>query len=185
MKKAYLLMLALGLICFNANAQSKTSAYNDVITFDLKGKVKSCKIYKVSAAEALLLNISGEPSEKYSFTSNGKYIPKEGEEVFYNIEDHIACIKCGDEGTQYAYNDSRLITETFIGEFFGSISVIISDYTYDNKGLIIKNEKTSGGKTQNINYYEYELDSKGNWISRKYKIDNGLPNGEVRKIEYY
>lgn len=164
--------------------------YNDVLAFDLKGNVKSCEVIEVNALDAIkflagdLSKITGSTTNRYSFKSNGQYIPNEGEKIIYegNI---LRKIKTGSDEMEYIYNNGRLQNKNFVGEFFGMPAISMIIFTYDRNGMIIKKEFCTGSKTIVTTYSDYKFDSKGNWIKRKCKTNDGLPTGEARIINYY
>ena len=123
-------------------------------------------------------------TESYSFTSNGKYLPDEYEKVTYE-GGLLKKIEIGTDKTEYIYKNGRLQNKNFFGDFWGMPVVSMYIYTYDDNGLIIEKVCKSTGGDLTTKYSNYELDSKGNWIKRIYRIGDGLPVGEFRKIIYY
>jgi len=175
-------------------ASSSTSRLTDCTAFDLKGKVKSCTVSAIGDGSVLsflagdMSSMLGTTVGEYSFTQNGKYIPNKGEKVIYEGNVLKKIIK-GSNGTEYVYKNGRLHRKNENGELFGMTYMTIHEYTYDERGMIIiekEGELSATGSEDIVRYYsDYELDSHGNWTSRKCKINDRVVKGEIRHITYY
>ena len=172
-------------------AQTKVAQRGDVVAFDLKGKVKSCKIYEKDVSDVLRFMsgdlsalADGEPTEELNFKANGQYIPKEGEVVTYEGK-YLKKIKLGTDITEYIYKNGRLQNKNFVGSFWGMQIVSMYIFTYDSKGSVIKEECKSMNGDLVTTYSDYKFDSHGNWVKRICKTGEGLPRGQVRVIRYY
>ena len=167
------------------------SNISDVVAFDLKGKVKSCKIYEKDISDVLRFLsgnasalIDGDPIEEHTFKANGQYIPKEGEKVTYEGK-CLKKIKLDTDQTEYIYKNGRLQNKNFQGSFWGMPVINMYIFTYDSNGMIIKEECKSNDGSLVTTYSDYKYDSQGNWVKRVCKTGEGLPKGQVRVIRYY
>ena len=182
MKVLRFLLLGLA-ICLASGVRAQ--AYQDVKAFDLKGNVRFCEVREIHAIDAIGLNFSelaegGTVTDKYSFSSDGKYIPNTGENVIYEGR-VIKKIQIGDDERIYDFSEGRLKSIVIPGFLF----MAVYSYTYGDNGVMIEEEFDSNVGHYVKKYSNYEFDSKGNWIQRISKVDDKLPVGEIRTITYY
>ena len=177
------------------NTRSSTStSYSDALVFDLKGRVKSCKITE-NHTPWNINNINKDYT--INFSSLGKLTPKDSS---LKIErDDKGRLKKVDD-YRITYNDKGQVKNISYMSSIIIVSILYdSNYIYDNKGRIITNRISnlemygfdSLGATSNddhiYNYTYTKFDSKGNWIERKVTDNKGEVEGGVerRTITYY
>ena len=210
-KVLLLMVLALGMCSINMSAQtsvksstngnSKTKTYNDVLAFDLKGKVKKCITKSSLGSEN---TIEFERSGKYIFH---EFAETEKRRIYDTNTGRLIQIifessKYNDLGYKYEYNSNGLLVKKYHKYATWSKDnpkmTTIYEYTYQNGVVVTEKYKTlsdseqtspDSGQTPSIkNYKNYKYDSHGNWIHREspYRVfGQDKVESEDRTIEYY
>lgn len=173
-----LTVIIIGIIIYwcGGTCQVFAQKYRDAAACDLKGNVEMCIYYR-----------NGKSTASYTFSSDGKWLTEDGLSVsdVYGVLERNSdgYIVKSDEGCKWLYDDYHRIRK-YLEE--GSYSI---EYTYNEKGLIIKEVATDfngGSHAQMIKTYsDFTLDSKGNWIKRRSSTDGYKDSWEARIISYY
>jgi YD repeat-containing protein len=82
---------------------------------------------------------------------------------------------------QNSYNDQNQLIEQVVTE--NGVLIWQQNYTYDSKGKVIETTSFDGTKRETTSY-QYEVDSKGNWIKRTTLVDSKPKQILSRKISY-
>lgn len=175
-----------------------TITYHDALIFDLKGSVKSC----VCSTSWINQDGSIEPSlenDTINFSINGQCIENENlsfiEKVYgennliVRTKRHQVDMSTGEikiKVSNYQYDNKGLLIKKFGEEpFCGSVQTFEYNYYYNDKGLLVK--ETIRTQTANdievVSYKIQEVDKWGNWTKRM--VYNSCPNifGQTRKIQ--
>lgn len=174
------------------------SSYHDARIFDLKGSVKSC----VCSSSWINQDGSIEPSLKndtINFSINGQYLHNENlsfiEKVYgennliirtKNQEVDMSSGETNVRVSNYQYDNKGMLIKEFGEEpFCGSVQTFEYNYYYNDKGLLVK--ETIRTQTANdievVSYKILEVDKWGNWTKRR--LYNSCPNifGQTGKIQ--
>lgn len=175
-----------------------TITYHDARIFDLKGSVKSC----VCSSSWINQDGSIEPSLKndtINFSINGQCLHNENlsfiEKVYgennliirtKNQEVDMSSGETSIRVSNYQYDNKGMLIKEFGEEpFCGSVQTFEYNYYYNDKGLLVK--ETIRTQTANdievVSYKILEVDKWGNWTKRR--VYNSCPNifGQTGKIQ--
>lgn len=172
------LVVAMLLTCANGFAQ-------DWKAFCLNGSVKSVQCTDNEIDDGPV------PYSTLTFNSAGKVskvddvpLPMSGDASMYHatrntkgqLSSYVMDGMNGSESTRYTYNaQGRIATSQSF--YNGKADGKAQTHTYDTNGNLIKRGTTT--------YTILKKDSQGNWLSRKYKDDDGEMVTETRTITYW
>ncbi len=166
----------------NSDKNSKSDSYTDASVFDLKGKVKSCRIESTSSSSSYLKQIMS--NDIITFGSSGKLIPKDGVEVKRDETNRIS--EYGDFTINYIAFTNRIGSLRCVTVFYG---IIVETYELiygeNESDRVSSQELHMDEDTPKTTTYKYtKFDTKGNWIERIATCGSSKYT-ERRTITYY
>ena len=159
----------------------------DLVTFDLNGRVKSCKIIQEN---------DSWPKSELSFDKNGYLSKYEGQAV---ADLNIKRDKKGRIIELVQMMEDELGEPTFVVAAFiygdnGKVTIIDysadwadwhESYEWDYDGMMTKMASADGIESVAQTYEYGDKDEWGNWIKRVVKFSDGSTANQTREIEYY
>ena len=172
-KKMNRILTTLAVLAVVLCTQAQTT-FHDRELNDVKGPVKSITIMHWN--KPVVTNFSPEGKMQCDAMGEPTY-----DENGYMIS--IVSQLKGAKGTvtTFKWENGRVVSQT---DTTKKGKTLTTTHYFDDRGLIVKDVIVKGNQTVEYDYYDYELDSHGNWISRSFKL-MGMEAKHPRTIEYY